>query len=323
MSRIRFLLVSDLHGSDLVLNKTINAAKFYGVTDVIVAGDLTGKLLVPIVDNGNGSYTLELFGEVRTVQEAQLPEAEKKIRSNGGYFKIVSREEYAELESDKAKVKGAFLDEMKRTVDAFVSRAEERLRPLGARIYVIPGNDEYEEIAAYLNSCRSDVVIPFDLRIIEFGGDTLLAGFGYSNPTPWHTPRELPEEEILAKLQELMAKADPSRTLLVSHVPPFGTAIDKAPKLGPNFQPELLAGEFQMVSVGSPSVRSVIERFEPLMGLHGHIHESYGIDYVRGKGNGRRIPIVNPGSDYSSGILRGAVLELNDGKLKHPMFTRG
>ncbi len=323
MSGFKFLLVSDLHGSDLVLSKTVSAASFYGVQHVVIAGDLTGKLFVPIIQLGGDRYTLSLFGETRTVSQAQLPEVQKQIRGNGGYFKIVTKEAYSELEADKTKVKAAFIEEMKKTIDAFVAKAEERLRPLGAKILVIPGNDEYEEIAQYLNGCQSDVVVPFDGRTVDFGDGLSLAGFGYSNPTPWHTPRELPEEQILEKLERLMSRVDPARTILVAHVPPYDTGIDKAPKLGPDLKPELLAGEFQMIPVGSPSVRSIIERYEPVMGLHGHIHESTGLDYLRGKGDGRKIPIVNPGSDYTSGILRGAVLQMKDGKLKNYLFTRG
>ncbi len=323
MGVFKFLVVTDLHGSDVVLNKAINAAAFYGVKAIVIAGDLTGKLFVPIIDQGGDRYTLNLFGEARTVNGAQLPEVEKQIRGNGGYFKIVTSDVYAELEADKAKVKAAFIEEMKKTVDAFVSRAEARLRPQGAKIYVIPGNDEYEEIAQYLMAQESDTVVPFDMRIVEFADGTSLAGFGYSNPTPWHTPRELPEDEILRRLDGLMRKADPNRTLLVAHVPPYDTGIDKAPKLDANLKPELLAGEFQMIPVGSPSVRAIIETYEPLMGLHGHIHESTGLAHVRGKRSGQKIPIVNPGSDYSSGILRGAVLYMKDGKLKNHLFTRG
>jgi len=68
-----------------------------------------------------------------------------------------------------------------------------------------------------------------------------------------------------------------------------------------------------MEHVGSKAVREVIERYQPLLGLFGHIHESHGFDYL-----GRTL-CLNPGSEYDAGLLRGYVIDLpreREGKLQ-------
>ncbi len=321
MGKTRFLIVSDLHGSDIVLNKTVNAAKFYGIRNIVIAGDLTGKLLVPIIKLQGEKYNLNLFGENRTVDGLKLEDVKKQIRGSGYYYKILSEDEYVSMEGDKEKIKAAFLDEMKKGLDEFFTKAHERLRPIGAKLYLIPGNDDYEEVADYIQHYRTETVVPFEQSIVEFDGEYELAGYGYSNPTPWHTPREKPEEQIYEDVKKIMEKSDPKRTILVAHVPPIDTKIDKAPKLTADLKPELVGGEYQMVSVGSTAMRRIIEEYNPLLGLHGHIHESGGIDYV--KNGAGKTPVFNPGSDYSAGILRGLILEVDGGKVKNYLFTRG
>ena len=61
-----------------------------------------------------------------------------------------------------------------------------------------------------------------------------------------------------------------------------------------------------MEHVGSKAVREVIEEYQPMIGLHGHIHESYAKDKI---GN---TPVVNPGSEYGEGILRGFIIDFRD-----------
>lgn len=316
----KLFLVSDLHGSEVVLNKTINSAKFYGVKNIVIAGDLTGKLLVPIIRENEDEYSLNLFGEAKKIMAPKLAEAMKQIRNSGYYYRVVNKSEYEDLAQSKDKVKGAFLEAMKEDLRAFLSKAEERLKPFGAKLYLFPGNDDYEEVAQFIKDYRSDTIVPFDRSITELEGGYELVGYGYSNPTPWNTPREKPEDEIYKDLSELMQKTDRKKILLVTHVPPIDTIIDKAPKLTPDLKPVLVGGEYQMVSVGSTSVRRIIQEFAPVAGLHGHIHESGGVDQVKVS---KRVSVFNPGSDYSAGILRGVIVQLDDDKVKNYLFTKG
>ena len=72
-----------------------------------------------------------------------------------------------------------------------------------------------------------------------------------------------------------------------------------------------------MAHVGSTSVRKVIEKLQPLAGLHGHIHESRGVSKIG------RTQCFNPGSEYVSGVLRGLVINLSEKKIDNYVFTEG
>jgi uncharacterized protein len=205
----------------------------------------------------------------------------------------------------------------------FYAKADEKLRPLGARLFLMAGNDDYPEVAEFIRTTPSDVVVPYDERVAELRDGYQIAGFGFSNPTPWFTPREIPEPKMLEGLRHLVQGADPRRTLLVAHAPPHETLIDKAPQLTPDLRPVMKAGQLLMASVGSVAVRTVLEEFDPIAGLHGHIHESSGRDFVRASGSGHQIPVFNPGSEYNAGVLRGVLLTVDQGSVRDYVFTKG
>ncbi len=322
MAAVKFLLVADLHGSEVVMNKAVNSAKFYGVRDLVVAGDITGKVLVPILERPDGSLAGELFGVNREFSRAELPDVQKQIRNAGFYYTVVSPGEYAELAADKSRQRAVFLREMLADLRRFYAKAEEKLRSLGTRIYLLAGNDDYPEVAEFIRTTPSDVVVAYDEQVVEFREGYQIAGYGYSNPTPWNTPREIPDAQLLEGLRRLVRTADPSRTLLVAHAPPRDTVIDKAPQLTPDLRPVMQAGQLVMSSVGSPAVRTVLEEFRPIAGLHGHIHESSGRDLVGATG-GRPVPVFNPGSEYNAGVLRGVLLTLDKGAIRDYLFTKG
>jgi hypothetical protein len=116
---------------------------------------------------------------------------------------------------------------------------------------------------------------------------------------------------VIAKLEA------PAASIFNFHCPPYATGIDSGPKLGADFRVTAGAGGVEMVPVGSTACRDAIERHQPLLGLHGHLHESRGT-YKLG-----RTLCVNPGSEYTEGVLRGALFELKKGKVKSHQFTAG
>lgn len=323
MSPTKFLLVADLHGSEVVLNKTLNSAKFYDVKDLVVAGDITGKVLVPIVQRADGTFACELFGVDREFSTKELPDIQKQIRNAGFYFTRVSPAEYDELAADKSKQRAVFLREMLADLRRFYAKADEKLRPLGTRLYLLAGNDDYPEVAEFIRTTPSDVIVAYDEQVVEFRDGYQIAGYGYSNPTPWLTPREIPDAQLLEGLRRVVRSADSRRTLLVAHAPPYETIIDKAPQLTPDLRPILRAGQLVMASVGSPAVRTVLEEFRPIVGLHGHIHESSGRDFVGTSTFGERIPVFNPGSEYNAGVLRGVLITIDNGAVRDYIFTKG
>jgi Icc-related predicted phosphoesterase len=91
------------------------------------------------------------------------------------------------------------------------------------------------------------------------------------------------------------------------HCPPSDTHLDQAPLLDDDLRPVVDASGIRTTSVGSTSVREAIERHQPVLGLHGHVHESPGASKL-----GASL-CLNPGSEYGDGILRGAIVDLETG----------
>ena len=89
----------------------------------------------------------------------------------------------------------------------------------------------------------------------------------------------------------------PERAVFNLHAPPYGTQLDEAPLLDENLVVQASLGQVRMVAVGSTAVRDAEQTYQPMLGLHGHIHESSGIRRI-----GRTV-VINPGSDYSTGAL--------------------
>jgi len=332
VDRLRILLVSDLHGSSMAFGKLSNAIKFYKADIVVLAGDLTGKALVPIVredgsfsvTNGVSKYLVNVFGDVKSVNDGELDNVIKRLRARGYYPVVVDKAGYEELASSRERVRDTFIRLMIEALEEDLGKVEARYREAGVKLLLMPGNDDYQEIADYVRRRASDVLIPIDEDVVEVNGYHFL-GFGYSTPTPWHTPREVSEEDLRARVEKLIGNVDKSRLgklILVIHDPPNNTLIDQAYQLDKDFKPVIRGGEVLRTHVGSKSVRALIEEYSPLVGLHGHVHESPGIDYIRSRA-GAKVPVVNAGSEYSEGVLRMAYLIVEGNRLKNYFLLRG
>ena len=144
----------------------------------------------------------------------------------------------------------------------------EILRPLGEKLWVLPGNHESaEQIASF---CEEFGFQDFHGRTFEAAGYHV-AGLGYSNPTPFNTPGEYIEEEIAARLEAFNGL---SPLVLICHAPPFETALD-----------EVRAGLY----AGSRAVREFIEQHRPEYFFCGHIHEAAGRSVRFGKTRARNV----------------------------------
>ena len=313
----RIFFVSDVHGSDKCFRKFINAAKFYKVDTLILGGDITGKVLVPIVQKNDGSFSVSLFGKETTVTRESLADYQRKLRDAGQYCFITTEAQMSELSADKAKVEKIFSECMLSVLNGWVALARERLRGTEVKCYISPGNDDRFEIDSVLEDDGPTVVNP-ENRVVKVGEYEMIT-LGYANPTPWKSPREVSEDELGQMIESLAGRLeDPTRSIFNLHVPPCGTEIDRAPAVDEEFRyvKEGL-GAVKIISAGSTAVRSSIEKHQPLVGLHGHIHESKGFIKV-----GRTL-CLNPGSEYSDGILRGALLNLEGARVKEFLLTIG
>lgn len=304
----RIFFSADIHGSDRCFRKWLNAAKATRANALVFGGDLAGKILQPIIDLGAGRYTSDLYGEAIEVEGASaLDELIVRIRNAGRYDLIVSPEEKADLDGSPQRVHEAFLKVAIESATRWLELAEQRLRELGVPAYIMLGNDDFPELKGVL--AQSGYVIDPEDRVVELPSSWEMASLGYSNPTPWHTARELEEPDLGTRLERMMEQLhDPANAIVNVHAPPIGTSLDRAARLDSDLRPVTRGGQVEIANVGSTSVRSVLERFQPVLSLHGHIHESPGMAKVG------RTTAVNPGSEYVDGILRGAIVVLERGR---------
>jgi uncharacterized protein len=220
---------------------------------------------------------------------------------------VLTPDEKREVDADPSRIDALFHVAMRDSLERWVALAEERLGPTGIPCYMMLGNDDFDELAEVLRG--SDVVIYAEDGVHELPGGFELASIGYSTPTPWNTPRELPEEQLGDRIDALLAQVrEPEQAVFNFHCPPRDTHLDQAPELDRELRPVVDASGVRMHSVGSSAVRRAIEDASPLLGLHGHVHES-----PAGQRLGSAM-CINPGSDYGDGVLRGAIVDLDRDK---------
>lgn len=314
----RIFFVTDIHGSDRCFRKFINAAKFYKAQSLILGGDITGKIMVPVVNQENGTWSADYLGEKRQFnKQDKVTEFEKELAEGGIYTITVTRPEYDEMLSHKERVDEAFSTSMRSSLERWLDLANERLKETGAKCYISVGNDDDFVVDEVLSEKASDSVIFCEEKIVSINGHEMLS-LGTSNRTPWNSPREADESVLKEKLESLARKLErPENSIFSVHVPPINSGIDAAPQIDENFKPVMRGGHPVMIAAGSTAVREEIELHHPLVGLHGHIHESRGI-YKLG-----RTVCINPGSEYAQGILRGAIVDLEEKKLGDYLLVSG
>jgi len=316
-SRLRVFFATDLHGSEKCFLKFLNAPQPYKVNTLILGGDVTGKMIVPIVKGPDSSHTADFLSNKYTLKsEKEVEELERKIRFTGYYPYRTTADEVAQLREHPEKLDAVFTNVMTETLRRWVGLAEERLKGKGVKIYMTGGNDDRPEVEDVLKS--SDYVIDPEGEVVTLEDGREMLSSGWSNPTPWKTPRECSEEQIAAKLDAMISKVQNMETCVFNlHVPPYDSGLDTCPKLDETLKPVYAGSEIIMMSGGSTAVRSAIEKNQPAVGLHGHIHESRGFIKI-----GRTL-CLNPGSEYTEGILRGVIVELDGKDVRNYLLTVG
>ena len=314
---MRIYFATDIHGSEVCWRKFLNAARFYGADTLILGGDVSGKAVVPVVAHPGGGFLIRQFSADQVLTREETEQAETRIRDMGFYPYRTTDEEVDEIWDKPEAIHAVFLELMRETLARWLDLAAERLAGTGIRLFAMTGNDDPPELQSMLR--ESPVLTETEDNLLDLGEGMTMVSFGYSNPTPWHTPRELDDDEIQRRIEKMADRVErPERAVFNLHVPPARTAIDKAPALDGSLKPVVKGGAVMMQSVGSEAVRRVLERYQPMLGLHGHIHESRGAVRL-----GSTLAI-NPGSEYGDGVLCGALLEI-DGKrgVKHYQLPSG
>lgn len=312
---MRFLFSTDLHGSEVVWRKFLNSAKIFDLDALVISGDMTGKLIIPIFRQSDGTYKATLFGKESVLGESDLPEYEKKIRKLSYLPYKTTQEEAAKIGQDEDLREKVFEQLQIDVIREWLGLVPQKV-PVKCRVILTPGNDD---VLAIDDVIRADPnVIYGEEEVVSLDNQHEVACCGWSNPTPWHTPRECSEDELLQKLERTVAKVKNLETAVFCfHCPPYDSQIDLAPKLKEDLTPIYAHGKPLMVPVGSKSVRAVIEKYQPLLGLHGHIHESSGYLKIG------RTQCVNPGSEYGEGILRAYLVELDGSKITRLQRVEG
>ncbi len=314
--RTKLFFATDVHGSSKCFRKFLNAGPVYGADVLVLGADLAGKAIQTIVRGPQGRWQCRFIGTDHVVSDGDELAALEKLIEDHGYYPL--RVEPGEFEARQAEgtVDALFVELMARRLRSWLELADERLRPKGLRMYAMPGNDDPVELVDVL--AESTWVRPAEGHVLPIDDDHELLSWGYSNITPWNSHREQTEAELEASLRELgSGLRDPSRAVFNVHVPPIASGLDDAPVLDENLRVVQVLGQAKFAPAGSSAVRTILEELQPLLGLHGHIHEASGIRRL-----GRTIAI-NPGSDYSTGTLNGALVTLERDKVVAHQLVRG
>ncbi len=294
----------DVHGSNVSFNKLLKAGKFYSVQAVVVAGDLVGKGMIPVIKEG-AKYTCEFGGERRSMNTQQeVVRMLEMISDAGFYYYLTDADEVAELQKHPEEIDKLVDRLIVERMQDWVEQMEASTRKDGTPYYVSAGNDDPFIIDPVLDA--SSLVINAEEKCLEMHDKIDLLTCGWTNPTPWDTARELPDEQLLERLEGLVRLVpDPKKCIFSLHAPPYKTHLDVAPALDENMRMQSGLGSVPFQNVGSRAVRTIIEKYQPLVGVHGHIHESAGKEKLGSTW------CFNHGSEYAQGVLRGLILTFN------------
>ncbi len=312
---MKLFFATDVHGSEICWKKFVNAGKFYEADVLILGGDMTGKAIVPIIAQGSDRYKVTLLEQESILEGKEAVDKMVATIQNRGYYPYVTTpDEVQEISSTPGRSDDLFLQQVTKTLERWMDYADQKLAGTKIRAFVCPGNDDVFEIDSVIAS--SKLVHTAEGQVIELDEHHEMVSSGWSNPTPWNTHREEPEDALLRRIEEVISKAkNPSNAVFNLHPPPYGSGLDEAPELTSDMRPAY-AGR-SLVPVGSKSVLAVLDKYQPLLGLHGHIHEGKGTRKYK------KTLCINPGSMYEQGILHGAVVELKPQKVGNYLLTTG
>jgi Icc-related predicted phosphoesterase len=312
---MKLFFATDVHGSEICWKKFIGAAKFYEVDVLILGGDMTGKAIIPIIAQGGGKYKVTLLDQETILEgQEQVDKMASTIQNRGYYPYVTDPDEVNQISASPGRSDEIFLEQALKTVNRWMDYADTRLAGTGIRAFVCPGNDDMFEIDDVLK--QSKCVELVEGKVVQLDENHEMINAGWSTPTPWHTHREESEDQLRQRIQVMIDKLkDVQNSVFNLHDPPYGSGLDDAPELTADMRPAY-AGR-SLIPVGSHAVLELIEKYRPLLGLFGHIHEGKGTRKYR------NTLCINPGSMYEQGMLHGAVVELKPKKVGNYVLTTG
>lgn len=277
------------------------------VNVAICGGDLTGKMIVPVVEQPDKKYAYYYMGRSCMVEKDGLDSAFKNIRGIGYYPYQTDLHTYEEMAKEPKKVDEVFHEVMISTLKDWLDLIPQKV-PAETRVVVCPGNDDRPDVDNLIKEHKS--VISGEGKVIPIDESHEMVSCGWVNPSPWKTAREEEEDKLEERLEKYIAQVENKQNAIFNfHAPPFQTKLDEAPLLDEDLNPIIRAGSTVMVPVGSKAVKKMIEKYQPFLALHGHIHESSGSIKIG------RTYSVNPGSEYAEGVLRAFFIEFTGNKI--------
>jgi uncharacterized protein len=311
----KLFFATDIHGSDICWSKFLNAGKFYGADVLILGGDMTGKAVVPFIHQGGKNYRVTLLEQPFDItSDDELQDMIKRVRSRGYYPYLTNPDEIADLEKDPQKVSKIFLQEVLNVVQQWMDLADKKLDGTDMKVYCSPGNDDMDEVDDIIRASRRVLLVEGLVTSIDANHEMIASG--WSNRTPWNTHREEDEDQLKVRYETMISGLkDPHNAIFNVHVPPYRSGLDEAPELDKDLRP-VLAGQ-SLQPVGSTALREAIQKHQPLLGLHGHIHEGRGTTRI-----GKTL-CINPGSMYEQGTLLGTIVMLGRNKIENYVLTTG
>jgi Icc-related predicted phosphoesterase len=318
----RLYFATDLHGSERTFRKFINAGKFYNAQVLVMGGDITGKLLIPIIRERNGHYRATLQDKTEHyTTENELTDLRERLGTLGFYNQVMDEDEFRVLQDDPSAVDELFHSLARKRLEDWVDLAETRLAGTGIKCFVTGGNDDAPEVLDAIHREDTQSFFGCEGQVVQVDEGHTMISIGFSTPTPWKTPREISDEQLGEMIEELVAKvSDMGPCIFNFHDPPKDSTLDTCPMLDWSKDPPepiVKAGQIVMQGAGSVSVRKAIETYQPMLGLHGHIHESQSVAKIG------RTTCINPGSEYGEGILRGCLVNFAEGQVESFQMTSG
>ena len=318
----KIFYATDVHGSERTWKKFLNAAKFYGADALVMGGDIMGKLAIPVIRDAGGSYRATIHGRVeRLATETEVAAARALIGNLGFYDVVMDEDEYRATQADSAAVERLFVRLATERVSRWIDLAESRLSGTGIKVYATGGNDDLTEVMETMDRSDTKSFVACEDRAVPIDDDHVMISMPYVNPTPWKTPREAEEPELAERVAALAAPfGDHAKVIFNFHAPPKDSTLDTCPMLDASTDPPsqvVKGGQPVLYGAGSTAIRDALELYQPMLGLHGHIHESQAAARI-----GRTV-CVNPGSEYGEGVLRGCLLTIANGKVTSYQMTAG
>jgi len=318
----KLFYATDVHGSERTWKKFLNAAKFYGADALVMGGDVMGKLAIPVIREARGSYRATIHGRVERVHsEAEVASIRARIGDLGFYDVVMDEDQYRTTQGDPDAVERLFVRLATERLARWIDLAESRLAGTGIKVYATGGNDDLTEVMATMDRTDTQAFVACEDRAVPIDDQHVMISMPYVNPTPWHTPREDDETGLAQRIAKLAdGIGDHVKIIFNFHAPPQDSTLDTCPMLDASTDPPsqvVRGGQPVLYGAGSSAIRTSIEHYQPMLGLHGHIHESQAAARL-----GRTV-CINPGSEYGEGILKGCLITIADGKVTGYQMTAG